>query len=107
MTARMNGSLFATSNSMDAKEQFTMTVVNRPILVLRGQYGFVAFKTSGSSRVECNKASYDIIKMEYTGNGTYFLKGKNSMRVNMYYQQVVHTDLVVESNRLNGKPSIA
>ena len=45
MTGRMNGSLYATSNFMDAKEQFTMTVVNRPILVLMGQYRFVAFKT--------------------------------------------------------------
>ena len=75
VTARMNGSLYATSEFMDAKERFLMTVVNRPILVLRGQYGFVAFKTSGSTRVECNKATYDIVKMEYDNDGRYFLKG--------------------------------
>lgn len=83
VTARMNGSLYATADCLDNTGRFYMTIVNRPILVLRGDYGFIAFKIPGNSsnpRIECNKSTYDITYMEHTdgASGEYYLKGSNA-----------------------------
>ena len=75
ITARGNGSLYATSDCMDAKEKFIITIINRPILVLRGNYGFVSVKPD-NRRIECNKSTYSIVKMQYTKDGSYYLKGR-------------------------------
>ena len=38
-------------------------LINRPILVLKCEQGFVGYKTPGSTRLECNKASYATIQV--------------------------------------------
>ena len=78
ITAKMNGSLYATSDSPNEKELFYMTIVNRPILVLKCDYGFVGFKSTSNPRIECNKATYDVIYLEHTDgqNASYYLKGR-------------------------------
>ena len=47
-------------------------LINRPILVLKCEQGFVGYKTPGSTRLECNKAAYAtiqvIISRELTSN---------------------------------------
>ena len=79
ITARMNGSLFATSETATEKEKYFITLINRPILVLKSDYGLVGFKSSSNSRIECNKANHDVIILEHdNGNsGSYFLKRQN------------------------------
>ena len=74
VTARMNGSLYAVSSAVTDKERFVMRLVNRPILVLKGDHGFVGLKNSKSARVECNKSVYDAIYLEYNEDGTYSFK---------------------------------
>jgi len=75
VTARMNGSLYATSDSLGDRERFIMTIINRPILVLRCDFGFVGFRTPNNSRYECNKAYYDVIYVEQSNGPAYHLKG--------------------------------
>jgi len=76
VTAKMNGSLYATSESPTAKELFCMMIVNRPLLVLRCEYGFVGQKSANNARYECNKTTYDVLWVE--GQGTvYCLKDAN------------------------------
>ena len=75
--------------------RFYFYLINRPILVLKCEQGFVGYKTPGSTRLECNKASYAtiqviilkdiimimtvmiIIKVERAENGQVHLKGQN------------------------------
>ena len=79
ITARMNGSLYAVSDSVTDKEKFYATIVNRPILVLKCEFGFVAFRTANNARYECNKSFYDVIYVQHTNgaSGAYHLMGHN------------------------------
>lgn len=71
----MNGSLYAVSDSLGDRERFIMTIINRPLLVLRCDFGFVGFRTPNNSRYECNKAYYDVIYVEQSNSPAYYLKG--------------------------------
>ena len=85
VTARMNGSLYAVSDSPSDKEKFFITVINRPILVLKCDYGFIGFKLPNNPRIECNKATYDVITLEHTDgtSGAYYLKGKHFIKLTL------------------------
>ena len=39
-------------------------LINRPILVLKCEQGFVGYKSPGSTRLECNKAAYATIQVK-------------------------------------------
>lgn len=43
-------------------EKYTLELVNRPILVLRGEFGFVGLKGT-SNIIECNRAVYDVFQV--------------------------------------------
>jgi fascin 1/2 len=94
VTARMNGSLYAVSDAPTEKEQFYLTVNNRPILVLKCDYGFIGFKLPSNPRIECNKASYDVITLEHTNgtSGNYFFKGHNGLYWNLDDQDMINAD---------------
>jgi len=75
LMARMNGSLYAVSDSpSSAQELFLMVIINRPLLVLRCEYGFVGLKSANNPRYECNKTVYDVFFVEAAGSA-YYLKG--------------------------------
>ena len=78
VTARMNGSLYAVSESLGDRERFVMTIINRPLLVLRCDFGFVGFRTPSNPRYECNKAYYDVIYVEQSNTAAYYLKGSST-----------------------------
>ncbi|MRA75663.1 hypothetical protein GH890_29830, partial [Bacillus thuringiensis] len=44
VTSRPNGSLYAVSTEISTKEKFYFSVVNRPLLMLRCEHGFVGTK---------------------------------------------------------------
>ena len=77
VSAHFNGSLCAINDVIEAKNRFEVTIVNRPVLVLMCDFGFVGAKTSGNARLECNKANYDQIFVERANGhrGAYALKG--------------------------------
>jgi len=71
ITVRSNGGLVANGNGSDPTSLFTFTLINRPELVLRGQYGFVGLK-GASGRVEVNRSHPDAFNVRCV-DGAYHL----------------------------------
>lgn len=72
ITVKPNGALVANGDGSEESAFFTFTIINRPELVLRGQFGFVGLK-GASGRVECNKSRGEIFQLQ-PNNGAYFLR---------------------------------
>lgn len=76
ITTKTNGQLSASSaECLDDTCKFTFQFINRPIIVLRGAYGFVGVK-GGSGTLECNRSHYDVFLMTES-EGAYSFKGAN------------------------------
>eukprot|EP00045_Choanoeca_perplexa_P007128 m.62955 g.62955 ORF g.62955 m.62955 type:complete len:489 (+) comp13943_c0_seq1:114-1580(+) len=69
--SKPNGALMATGDGSEESGTFEVAIINRPTLILRGQYGFVGLK-GASGRVECNRTSGDVFTLESKG-GEYYL----------------------------------
>jgi len=74
---KKSGHLFANADEVEERSRFHFYLANRPLLVLKCDQGFVGYKAAGSSRLECNKASYATIKVESGENGQVNFKGDN------------------------------
>jgi len=73
----MNGALTATSDNVDKCERYMFTIMNRPILVLRCEWGFIGFKTPANPQLQCNKSVHDELHLEHTSGLSphYYIKG--------------------------------
>ncbi|XP_065181160.1 fascin-like [Sycon ciliatum] len=77
VTMKPNGTLATNGeDGDDPKCRFIFTLINRPILVLRGEYGFIQPKSGKSGRYDCNRSGYEVLKMSAT-RGVYTLVGAN------------------------------
>eukprot|EP01136_Pigoraptor_vietnamica_P031343 Opistho-1_new@91787 len=74
VSAKPNGQLSASADAAEEKEKFTITLINRPQIVLRGEYGFLASKAR--SVISCASVTAEIFHME-AKDGKYSLKGTN------------------------------
>ncbi|XP_070581161.1 fascin-like [Ptychodera flava] len=78
ITAKPNGHLYATCESISEKTNLKFQLMNRNALVLRGQYGFVGVKpTSATNKLECNCSKYSLVHLTYR-DGTYQVRVKGS-----------------------------
>ena len=71
--ASMSTKLFAHDEMLQKMHKIALLLpryyfylINRPILVLKCEQGFVGYKTPGSTRLECNKAAYATIQVIIT-----------------------------------------
>jgi len=73
---QMNGYLKAEAAdaSEESKSLFEFTLINRPRLALRGEYGFIG--TMASGLLECNKSEYELYSLE-TVNGSIAISASN------------------------------
>ncbi|EDQ84601.1 uncharacterized protein MONBRDRAFT_39233 [Monosiga brevicollis MX1] len=72
LIAKPNGAMFATGDASDEAAAFELAIINRPTLILRGQYGFLGVK-GASGRVECNRSHPDVFNL-VSKNGEYYLQ---------------------------------
>jgi len=95
VTARLNGSLQASvdQSAVGERELFTLTLANRPRLLIKCDHGFVGVKTSAQpARAECNRALSDPVTLvpvrqmlkdastDHTAAAAYYLQG-NCVRI--------------------------
>jgi len=74
---KKSGHLYANSDTVEENTKYFFYLINRPVLVLKCEQGFVGYKASGSNRLECNKATYETIIVERADKGVVHLKGQN------------------------------
>lgn len=72
---KKNGQLAAVSDNIGDDEQFVMKLINRPILILRGQTGFVAHHKT-SNALDVNRSVHDIFLLLFN-DGAYHIKCGN------------------------------
>lgn len=75
LTTKRSGHLFAISEAIDEVAKFFFYLINRPILVLKCEQGFVGVR-QGSCKLECNKATYETIVVERAQKGIVYFKGE-------------------------------
>ena len=74
---KKSGHLYANCDDFsEERSKYYFYLINRPVLVLKCDQGFVGYKSSGSTRLECNKASYETIVVERGDKGMVNFRGK-------------------------------
>lgn len=75
IATKRSGHLYANTDAIDETTKYFFYLVNRPILVLKCEQGFVGYKAGSSIRLECNRASYETIQVERGDKGVVYFKG--------------------------------
>ena len=103
-----NGKMASNKDAIDDTCKYVFEFINRPILVLRGEFGFVGVK-GASGVLECNRSQYDVFGVEGDA-GTYKIKGANGKYgkidgytisvnadtpVDFYFELRAHTQLCI------------
>ena len=73
---KRSGHLYANSDVIDENCKYYFYLINRPILVLKSEQGFVGYKSAGNPKLECNKATYECIQVERAEKGVIHFKGE-------------------------------
>jgi len=74
---KKSGHLYANCENKEDNTKYFFYLINRPILVLKCDQGFVGYKAAGSVKLECNKANYETIQVERAEEGQVHFKGQN------------------------------
>ncbi len=85
---KRSGHLFANCADDGSEEELQKTrfyfyLVNRPVLVLKCEQGFVGAANksgaAGANRLECNRANYETIRVEREDRGAVHFKGETQV----------------------------
>ncbi|XP_040845716.1 fascin-2 [Ochotona curzoniae] len=74
VSMKKNGQLAATGDFVGPDEEFTLKLINRPMLVLRGLDGFVCHRR-GSNQLDTNRSVYDVFHLSFS-DGAYQIRGR-------------------------------
>jgi len=74
---KKSGNLFANVETVDESCKYYFNLINRPVLVLKGEQGFVGYRAAGNLKLQCNKATYAAEQVEKAEDGQVYLKGHN------------------------------
>jgi len=94
---KRSGHLYANCDNDDDDEKrakYFFYLVNRPVLVLKCDQGFVGYKGAGSARLECNKASYETIQVERADAGAVHFKGKSLFLNKFNFSGIYYNDSI-------------
>lgn len=75
VSIKPNGQMAANSAEIGDNCKFVFEFINRPILIIKGQYGFIGVKGS-SGTLDCNRSQYDVFGVMGSA-GAYQIKGAN------------------------------
>ncbi|KAL4239704.1 Fascin [Mactra antiquata] len=89
LSNKQTGILYSTTSTLEENNKFRIIIVNRPILVLKGEFGFVGAK---GTQFICNKAKYDILTVEHVGEGSYTIKGQEGQYWNVGDDNQIYAD---------------
>ncbi|KAL8163475.1 UNVERIFIED_CONTAM: Fascin-2 [Gekko kuhli] len=70
---KRNGQLAAVTDTVGEDEEFVLKLINRPILVLHGDHGFVCYHRN-SNMLDANRSTYDVFQIIFS-DGAYQIKG--------------------------------
>ncbi|XP_054625023.1 fascin-2b isoform X1 [Dunckerocampus dactyliophorus] len=70
---KKNGQLLAVSDFIGEDEQLSVKLINRPMLILRGENGFICHHKN-SNTLDASRSVYDIFSLHFS-NGAYHIKG--------------------------------
>ncbi|XP_055971349.1 fascin-2 [Sorex fumeus] len=74
VSMKKNGQLAAISDFVGHDELFTLKLINRPLLVLRGPHGFIR-QRRGSAQLDTNCSAYDVFQLSFS-DGAYHIRGR-------------------------------
>ncbi|XP_058791513.1 protein singed isoform X2 [Phymastichus coffea] len=80
LATKRSGHLYANADNVNVENdacKYYFYLMNRPVLVLRCEQGFVGPKSAASPKLECNKAGYETIRVERCERGIVRFKGQN------------------------------
>ncbi|XP_066522466.1 fascin-2b [Hoplias malabaricus] len=70
---KKNGQFAAVSDSIGEDEQLILKLINRPMLILRGENGYICHHKN-SNTLDANRSVYDIFTLQFS-DGAYHIKG--------------------------------
>lgn len=79
ISVKPNGKMSPTSSEITDECRFVLEFLNRPLLILRCETGFIGAK-GASMILECNRSQYDVFEMTCSA-GTYQFRGENGKYV--------------------------
>lgn len=69
-------------------EQLTLKLINRPMLILRGENGFICHHKN-SNTLDASRSIYDIFTLQHS-NGAYHIKGQGALTHTDFWKQRDH-----------------
>ena len=57
---KKSGHLYANCDTIEDNTRFFFYLINRPVLVLKCDQGFVGYKSAGATRLASNKPTYEV-----------------------------------------------
>ncbi|XP_072327285.1 fascin-3-like [Scyliorhinus torazame] len=74
LTMKPIGQIVANAQQAGPNELFTVRLVNRPFLILRGKHGYITTDCH-SDQLQCSRSNYEIIRLTHCKGGFYHFQG--------------------------------